>query len=149
MQVLPPHCHCLSKLPNFSNEWLFFLTINLIFFNVNCLEFTVWLTSIDCTFSTFSMLCDLWWLILVIAQLDQENCSVSMPVWPNMVLIQHPIVDEVTDLYGLMYNTSNEVEFLKLSVIIGILVSERHQQALEWLKSPILEWQSLLQLVQM
>lgn len=51
------------------------------------------------------------------------------------------------DMFVFSYNT--------LQIIISILVSERrwsaHQcrQALEWLKSPILEWQSLLQLVQM
>jgi len=45
-----------------------------------------------------------------------ENSSVSMPSWPNMVLIQRPIVDEVTAPYGLMYDTSNLVEFLKFSV---------------------------------
>ena len=43
-----------------------------------------------------------------------ENSSVSMPAWPNMVLTQRPIVDEVTALYGLMYDTSNLVEFLKV-----------------------------------
>ena len=47
-----------------------------------------------------------------------ENCSVLMPAWPNMVLIQRPTVDEVTALYGLMYDTSNLVEFLKFSVAL-------------------------------
>jgi len=47
-----------------------------------------------------------------------ENSSVSMPAWPNMVLIQRPVVDEVTALYGLMYDTSNLVEFLTFSVAL-------------------------------
>ena len=37
-----------------------------------------------------------------------ENSSVSMPAWPNMVLIQLPLVDEVTAPYGLMYDTTEQ-----------------------------------------
>ena len=47
-----------------------------------------------------------------------ENSSASMPAWPNLDLIQRPIVDQVTALYGLMYDTSNLVKFLKFSVAL-------------------------------
>ena len=47
-----------------------------------------------------------------------ENSSVSMPAWPNLDLIQRPIVDEVTAPYGLMNDTSNLVEFLTFSVAL-------------------------------
>ena len=46
------------------------------------------------------------------------NNSVLIRAWPNIDLIQRPIVDGVTALYGLMYETNNLVEFIKFLVTL-------------------------------